>query len=123
MGNALAFVFLLIVLTVLFKKTAEWFQDAKNINILPAALMEMAAVLVFLWTWGSQYTNDRIWMWAAVAVVAAITVFNWIQYGIKDGTLASLAELIFSISAALLVACILVTGGKKPRKKTRYKRK
>lgn len=123
MGKALIFVFLLIGLTAFFKKAAEWFQNNKNINIIPAALIEMVAVFVFLGTYGSQYTDEIIWMWISVAIVLVITVFNLIKYGIKDGILVSLAELVFSISAALLIACILVTSGKKTRKKTRYRRK
>lgn len=123
MGKALIFVFLLIGLTAFFKKAAEWFQNNKNINIIPAALIEMVAVFVFLGTYGSEYADEIVWMWISVAIVLAITVFNLIKYGIKDGILASLAELVFSISAALLIACILVTSGKKTRKKTRYRRK
>lgn len=123
MGKALIFVILLIGLTTFFKKAAEWFQDSKDINIIPAALIEMVAVFVFLGTYGSENTNEIIWMWVSVAIVIAITVFNLIKHGLKDGVLASLAELIFSISAAILVACIIVTSGKKTRKKTRYKRK
>lgn len=123
MGKALIFVFLLIGLTAFFKKVAEWFQNNKNINIIPAALIEMVAVFVFLGTYGSEYADEIVWMWISVAIVLVITVFNLIKYGIKDGILASLAELVFSISAALLIACILVTSGKKTRKKTRYKRK
>ena len=123
MGKALIFVLLLIGLTAFFKNAAEWFQDNKNINIVPAAFIEMIAVFVFMGTYGSEYTDEIIWMWVAVAIVLVITLFNLIKYGIKDGILASLAELVFSISAALLIACILVTSGKKTRKKTRYKRK
>ena len=123
MGKALIFVFLLIGLTAFFKKAAEWFQDNKNINIIPAALIEMIAVFVFLGTYGSEYTDEIVWMWISVAIVLVITVFNLIKYGVKDGILVSLAELVFSISATLLIACILVTSGKKTRKKTRYRRK
>lgn len=123
MGKALIFVFLLIGLTAFFKKVAEWFQNNKNINIIPAALIEMVAVFVFLGTYGSEYADEIVWMWISVAIVLVITVFNLIKYGIKDGILVSLAELVFSISAALLIACILVTSGKKTRKKTRYRRK
>ena len=123
MGKALIFVFLLIGLTAFFKKAAEWFQNNKNINIIPAALIEMVAVFVFLGTYGSEYADEIVWMWISVAIVLVITVFNLIKYGIKDGILVSLAELVFSISAALLIACILVASGKKTRKKTRYRRK
>lgn len=123
MGKALIFVFLLIGLTAFFKKAAEWFQNNKNINIIPAALIEMVAVFVFLGTYGSEYADEIVWMWISVAIVLVITVFNLIKYGIKDGILVSLAELVFSVSAALLIACILVTSGQKTRKKTRYRRK
>ena len=123
MGKALIFVFLLIGLTAFFKKAAEWFQNNKNINIILAALIEMVAVFVFLGTYGNEYADEIVWMWISVAIVLVITVFNLIKHGIKDGILVSLAELVFSISAALLIACILVTSGKKTRKKTRYRRK
>lgn len=85
MGKALIFVFLLIGLTAFFKKVAEWFQNNKNINIIPAALIEMVAVFVFLGTYGSEYADEIVWMWISVAIVLVITVFNLIKYGIKDG--------------------------------------
>ena len=123
MGKALVFVLLLIGLTAFFKKAAEWFQDNKNINIIPASLIEMVAVFIFLGTYGSEYTNEIIWMWVSVVVVIAITVFNLIKYGVKDGILVSLAELVFSISAAILIAFIVVASSKKSKvKKNRYKR-
>ncbi|MBQ8028078.1 MAG: hypothetical protein IJ262_01580 [Clostridia bacterium] len=123
MGNMLIFAFLLIGLTVSFKKVTEWFQYNKNINIIPAALIEMIAVIVFMFNYGSEYTDDVVLMWLSVVLILAITVFNVVKYGIKDGVLASLAELVFSISSAILVAYILVTGGKKARKKSSYRRK
>lgn len=85
MGKALIFVFLLIGLTAFFKKATEWFQNNKNINIIPAALIEMVAVFVFLGTHGSEYADEIVWMWISVAIVLVITVFNLIKYGIKVG--------------------------------------
>lgn len=124
MGKALIFIILLIGLTAYFKKAAEWFIENKNINIIPAALIEMVAVIVFMFTYGSEYTDEIIWMWVSVSVVLAITIFNLVKCGLKDGALASLAELVFSISAAFLLAYILVaSGSKKKSKKTRYRRK
>ena len=114
---------MLIGLTAFFKKAAEWFQNNKNINIIPASLIEMVAVFIFLGTYGSEYTDEIIRMWVSVAIVVAITIFNLIKYGVKDGILVSLAELIFSISAAVLIAFILVASSKKSKvKKNRYKR-
>ena len=124
MGKALIFVFLLIGLTADFKKAADWFQYKKNINIVPAAFIEMIAVIVFMFTYGSQYTDEIVWMWLSVAIVLAVTVFNLVKYGVRDGALASLAELAFSISAAFLLACILVSRSQKTkRKSTRYRKK
>lgn len=116
----IVFVFLLIGLTAGFKKAADWFQYSKNINIVPAAFIEMIAVVIFMFTYGSRYTDEITWMWASVAIVIAVTVFNLIKHGVKDGLLASLAELAFCISVAFLLACILVSRSQKTkRKKTR----
>lgn len=122
MGKALIFVFGLIILTEIFKKVAEWFEKTKDINIIPASFIEMPFVVVFMVTCGSEYTNEIIWMWVSVAVVVAITIFNLIKYGIKDGALVSLAQLFFSISAAFLFVCIIVSRSSK-KKNTQYKRK
>ena len=124
MEKALIFIFLLIGLTAGFKKAADWFQYNKNINIVPAAFIEMIAVIIFMFTYGSEYTDEIIWMWVSIAIVLAVTIFNLIRYGVKDGALASLAELAFSISAAFLLACILVSRNQKTKyKKTRYRKK
>ena len=118
----LIFVFLLLGLTAVFKKIAEWFENTKNINIIPASLIEMPFVVVFMVTYGSEYTNEIIWMWVSVAVVIAVTIFNLVKYGLKDGALVSIAELVFSVAAALLFICIIVSrSGKK--KNTQYKRR
>lgn len=123
MGKALIFVLLLIGLTAFFKNAAEWFQDNKNINIIPAAFIEMIAVFVFMGTYGSEYTDEIIWMWVSVGIVLAVTIFNLIKYGVKDGALASLAELVFSASAAFLLACILISRNKKTKRKRTQRRK
>ena len=117
----LIFVFVLIILTGIFKKVAEWFENTKNINIIPASFIEMPFVVVFMVTCGSEYTNEIIWMWVSVAVVVAVTIFNLVKYGLKDGTLVSLAELLFSVAAAFLLICIIVSRSSK--KKTQYKRR
>ena len=113
MGKVLLFVLLLIVLTVIFKIVAEWFQYNKNINILPATFIEMIAVIVFLYTFGSTNTSEAIWMWLSVATVTIISILNLVRYGIRDGILTSLAELVFSVSAVFLIVCILIAGGQK----------
>lgn len=73
----------------------------------------MVAVIVFMFTYGSKSTDEMIWMWVSIAVVLVVTIFNSIKYGLKDGALASLAELVFSISAAFLLTCILVSRNQK----------
>lgn len=118
--KALLFIFFLVGLTASFKKVAEWFQDTKSINIIPEALIEMVAVFIFICTYGSDYTDEIIWMWVSIAVVLIITAFNLARYGIKDGTLASFAELVFSVAAAFLLICIILARETK-RKKRRYK--
>lgn len=124
MVKTLVFVLLLIGLTSGFKKVADWFQHNKSINIVPAALIEMLAVIIFMVTYGSEHTAEIVWMWVSVAIVLAIIIFNLIRYGVKDGTLASLAELIFSVSAAFLLILILASRSQKTkRKKTRHRKK
>jgi len=124
MAKVLLIVLLLAGLTAGFRAVAEWFRDTKNINILPASLIEMVAVIVFAFTYGSKYTDEIIWMWVSVAVVLAVTVFNLIKYGLKDGILASIAELFFSVSSAFLLLCLLAArGGKSKGKSYNSKRK
>ncbi len=41
MAKALIFILLLLGLTAVFKRVAEWFDDVKNINIVPATLREI----------------------------------------------------------------------------------
>ena len=115
MGKALIFVLLLIALTVLFKIVADWFQYNKNINIIPSTLIEMVAVIIFMFTFDSTSTSGLVWMWASVAMVIGITIFNLAQYGIKNGILVSLAELIFSVSAAFLIVCMIVASSSKKK--------
>ena len=119
MANALIFIFLLVVLTAIFNKVAEWFQKNKNINIIPAALIDMLAVIIFIYNYGSEYAKNILWMCVAIIIVLIIIVFNLIKYGLKNGVLASMAELVFSISAAFLIVCIIVAGSQKGK----YKRK
>ena len=124
MGKVLIFVFLLVGMTALFKKATEWFRDSKNINIIPSSLIEMPAVIVFMFTYGGEHIDEIVWMCVSIAIVLAITIFNLIKYGIKDGALTSLAELAFSISAAFLLVCILVSRNQANKyKKSRYRRK
>ena len=119
MAIVMILIFLLIVLTAVFIKVAEWFQEIININIMPAALIDMIAGIVFILHYGNKDTKDIIWMCVAIAIVLVIIVFNLIKYGFGYGALASLAELVFSISAAFLVVCILIASsqnGKQKRK-------
>ncbi len=119
MAKALLVILLLIGLCAAFKKTAEWFKHTKNINIVPAAFIEMIAAIIFMFTYGSTYTDEIVWMWVSIAIVIAITIFNLIKHGLKDGLLASLAELIFSASAALLLLSYLVVRNERSTKRKR----
>lgn len=117
MGKAILIILLLVGLCAAFRKAAEWFQENKNINIIPAAFIEMIAAIIFMFTYGSTYTDEIVWMWIAVAIIVAITIFNLIKYGLKDGILASLAELIFSAAAALLILSYLVVRSERRTKR------
>ena len=115
MASALIFILLLLGLTAVFPKIAEWFQENKNINIMPIALIDIIAGFVFILHYGSEDTKDIIWM--CIAIVLVIIVFNLIKYGFEDGTLASLAELIFSVAAVFLIVCVLMASSQKGKKK------
>lgn len=118
MAKVLLIILFLIGLTAVLKKVAKWFAENKDINIIPSTFIEMVAVIVFMFTYGSINTSEIIWMWISVAVVVIITILNLLIYGIKDGILASFAELAFSVSAAFLIACMLVASS---QEKTRQK--
>ena len=100
-----------------FIKAIEWFQNNKNINIIPATLIDVFAIIIFLWNYDGDHTKNLILMYTAIAVILIIIVFNLLSYGLKDGLLVSFAELIFSIPAALLIVLILVAGSQKGNKK------
>ena len=117
MGKAILIILLLVGLCAAFRKVAEWFQDNKNINIVPAAFVEMIAAIIFMFTYGSTSTEEIVWMWIAVAIVVAVTIFNLIKYGLKDGILTSLAELVFSVAAALLILSYLVVRSERRTKR------
>ena len=115
---------LLIGLTAVFTKVAEWFQENKNINIIPAALIDTIAGAIFVFHYGSKDTKDIIWMCVAIAIVLVILGFNLVKYGFKNGSLASIAELVFSISAAFIIACVIIAssqGSKQNQSKHRRK--
>ena len=119
MGKALLVILLLIGLTGLFTKAANWFKYNKNINIVPASFIEMIAVIIFMFTYGSTYTDEIIWMWVSIAIVVTVTIFNLIKYGLKDGLLASIAELAFSSATALLLLSYLIVRSDNKTKKKR----
>jgi len=124
MAKVLFFALLLFGLTAVFKRVAEWFEDVKNINIVPAALVEVVAVIIFIFTHGSKSTGGIVWMWVSVAVVLVVTIVNLIKYGIKDGVLVSFSELAFSVSAALLLICVFVSQNEKNKyKRSHHRRK
>ena len=110
-------IFLLLGLTAAFKKVSEWFQDNKGMNIIPPALIDMVAVLIFMFHYEGEKTEDTIWICVAIAIVLVIIVFNFIRYGLKNGALASLAELVFSVSAAILVAFLIAASSQKRKRK------
>ena len=117
MAIAIIFIFLLIGLICVFQQVVEWFEENKGINIIPAALIETIAGVIIMVNYGSSETKDIIWMWVAIAIVFIIIVFNLIRYRLKDGALASFAELVFSIPAAFLIICALIASTQKGNKK------
>ncbi len=120
MAIVLIFILVLLGLTAVFAKVAEWFQEHKNINIIPAALIDIIAVIIFCLHYEIEDTKDIIWLCVAIVIILVIIVFNMINYGFKNGIFASLAELVFSISATFLVVCVLAVSsqnGKQKRKK------
>lgn len=116
MAKVLIVIFLLVGLASVFEKVADWFLDAKNINIIPASVIETFAVIVFFITCDSRGEND-LWMWMSVSIIVIIAVFNLIKHGIKNGLLASLAELVFSVVAVFLLLCALASGSSKRKRK------
>ena len=119
MAKALLFILLLMGLAAVFMRVIEWFEINKGINILPSTLIEMIAVIVFLFTYGSTDTSKELLMWASVITVIIITIWNLIRYGVLDGLLVSLAELFFSASAAVLIICIFIASDQeKPNKRS-----
>ena len=117
MAIVMILIFLLIVLTAVFIKVAEWFQEIININIMPAALIETIAGVIFMFHYGSAKTKDIIWVCVVIAIVLVIVVFNLIKYGFRDGALTSLTELVFGISASFLIVCFIITSSQKGKRK------
>ena len=120
MVGALLLLLLLCFLTFGFIKAIEWFQNNKNINIIPATLIDVFAIIIFIWNYEGNHTKNFILMYTAIAVILIIIVFNLLSYGLKDGLLVSFAELVFSIPAALLIVIIFlaeIQKGNKKRKK------
>lgn len=113
--------FLLLLLLCLlafgFIKAIDWFQNNKNINIIPATLIDVFAIIIFLWNYEGDHTKNLLLMYTAIAVILIIIVFNLLRYGLKDGLLVSFAELIFSIPAALLIVLILYADSQKSNKR------
>lgn len=108
---ALLFIILLLGLIVVFSKAAEWFEQSKGINIVPAALVNMVAEIILVY----QYTNSEndaikmnLWIGIAIIIFLTIIIMNLMKYGLKDGILASLAEIVFSISAVIIIVGILL---------------
>lgn len=122
MTIGILFVLLLVGLTAVFKTVAEWFLLNRNINIIPAALLDMTAAIIIIFNYGSETTKNRIAMYAAIVMILAIIVFNLMKYGLKYGIFASLAELIFAASATFLIVLILIAESQNS-KNTRSKRK
>lgn len=117
MAIAIKFILLLLGLTAVFAKVAEWFQENKKINITPVALIDVIAEIIFIVHYGSKDTRDIVWMCMAIVIIIVIVVFNLFKYGLKDGAFASLAELVFSISAAFLILCVFLASGQSGKKK------
>lgn len=114
---ALLLIPLLIGLTAVFSIVAEWFVENKKINIIPATVLNLIAGIIFMLNYGGATTINSLGMGAAVSIILAIIILNLNKYGLKTGALASLAELVFSISAAFIIFICLVAGGQNGKKK------
>ncbi len=112
-------VVVLLGLGGIFMKAADWFQDTKGINIIPAALIEVVSAVIFVFNYGEDEISSIIWMCVAIAIVLAVTIFNLTKYGLKDGALASLAELVFSVSVVFIFLVMLLSGNNKTKRKNR----
>ncbi len=121
MGKVLVFVVLLVVLISTFQKVANWFQYTRNINIVPFAFVEMVSVFLFVFNYGGESTEEIIWVWVSVAIVLAVTLFNLIKYGLQNGLLASLTELVFSVAIVFAILGILVSRNQKTKRRNRRK--
>lgn len=122
MTNGILFALLLIGLTAVFNTVAEWFQTSRNINIIPAALLDMTAAIIIIFNYGNEATKNRVAMYAAIVMILAITIINLIKYGVKYGILASIAEIIFAASATFLIVLFLLAESQNS-KNSRSKRK
>lgn len=122
MAGVILLASLLAILTAVFKIVAMWFQLNRNINIIPAALLNMTAAIIILFNYDGKSTKNMIALYAAIAMILAIIVFNLMKYGLKYGILASMAEIIFAASAAFLIILILIVESENS-KNTRSKRK
>lgn len=119
MGNVLIFLLILVGLLAAFQKVADWFENTRNINIVPASLVDIVAVAIFAFNFGSNEDSETVWICVSVAIVVAVTVMNLIQHGLKNGALASAAELIFSIAVVFVILGMLASINQKKRKKHR----
>lgn len=117
MVTAFLLLLLLCFLAFGFIKAIEWFQNNKNINIIPATLIDIFAIIIFLWNYEGDHTKNLILMYTAIAVIIIIIVFNFLAYGLKYGFLVSFAELIFGIPAALLIILSLYSVSQKSNKR------
>lgn len=117
MTKVIIFFLLLIGLAAIFNKVANWFQQTKSINIIPCALIEMVAVVIFIFNYGGHDTENIICLCIAITIVAIITILNFVNYGLTDGLLSSIVELLFSITAGLLFVCLLLARNQKYNKK------
>ncbi len=82
----------------------------------------MVPVFLFVFNYGGKSTEEIIWVWVSVAIVLAVTLFNLIKYGLKNGLLASLAELIFSVAIVFALLGILVSRNQKTKRKKLYEK-
>lgn len=122
MAGGILLASLLAILTAVFKIVAMWFQLNRNINIIPAALLDMTAAIIILFNYDGESTKNMIALYAAIVMMLAIIVFNLMKYGLKYGILASMAEIVFAASAAILIVLILIAESQNS-KNTRSKRK
>lgn len=97
----------------------RWFQENKDINITPGCLMDVAGELALVFSTCFRDDEPLKWIFLVVGltIVLGLVVYNIRTYGVKDGALASLAELVFAAAAVIVILLVLTSASNKKKKK------